>query len=158
MRIERLKKAPAINDTETHSRFGGMWIDRAGWANDLAARRKAGTVTEQEAEQISRFVADGYLILPRAAPLAAVDRFQAAIAEGFSSGNPDLLYQSHGNQVTRPMDGPVNRLGSRVVDSFVALPQALDLFTAPALIRFLSLIFDADPLLFQSLRVCPEGL
>jgi hypothetical protein len=46
----------------------------------------------------------------------------------------------------------VDRLGSRVVDSFVALPEALDLFTTPSLIRFLRLIFDADPLLFQSLN------
>jgi hypothetical protein len=131
----------------THSRFGGMWIDRDDWREQMASRR----LTAPQQAQVERFAADGYLILPQAVPHGAIDRFQQAIAAGFQHGNPDLLYQAHGSQETRRLDGPVDRLGSRVVDSFVALPQALELFATPPLVAFLRLIFDADPLLFQSL-------
>jgi ectoine hydroxylase-related dioxygenase (phytanoyl-CoA dioxygenase family) len=39
----------------------------------------------------------------------------------------------------------------RIVDVFAARPIALDILLAPAIVRFLSLIFDAEPLLIQSL-------
>jgi phytanoyl-CoA hydroxylase len=140
-----------MNHSATHSRFGGMWIDRQDWETELVTRRRAGAVKAAEVAQLRRFIAEGYIILPQAASHAAIDRFQRVIAAGFAHGNPHLLYQAHIDKTTRTLDGPVDRLGSRVVDSFVALPEALDLFTTPRLVRFLRLIFDADPLLFQSL-------
>ena len=39
----------------------------------------------------------------------------------------------------------------RIVDVYAARPAALKVLLAPKLVRFLSLIFDAEPLLFQSL-------
>jgi hypothetical protein len=140
-----------METVDYHSRFGGMWIDRSDWEASLSERCRNRSVSGEEAALVRRFVADGYIILPQAAPLEAIDAFQAAIARGFTQGNPALRYQAHGSQITRPLDGPVDRLGTRVVDSFVVLPEALDLFSSPRLLRFLTLIFDADPLLFQSL-------
>lgn len=135
----------------THSRFGGLWIDRQDWEQELLRRAQAGAITAEDARLLRDFVRDGFIILPQAASHAAVDAFQAEIEAGFRNGNPKLLYQSHKDKTTRPLATAVDRLGSRVVDSFVALPQALELFTSPALHRFLSLIFGADPHLFQSL-------
>ena len=135
----------------THSRYGGMWIDRDDWDTECGRRQEAGQIKREDAVKLARFASDGYLILPQAASLPAIDAFQRAIAAAFRDGNAALLYQAHGSQATRPLDGPVDRLGSRVVDSFVALPQALKLFTSPDLIGFLRVLFDAAPLLFQSL-------
>lgn len=118
---------------------------------ELQARREAGAVSEDAAALLAQFATDGYLILEQAASHAVIDGFQSAIAAAFANGNPALLYQAHGSQETRRMEHAVDRLGSRVVDSFVALPQALDLFATPALVEFLRLIFDAPPLLFQSI-------
>ena len=136
---------------EFHSRFGGMWIDRHGWQEELARRVQSRQIPKTEADQLRRFVEDGYIILPQAASVRHIDAFQQRIARGFAEGNPNLRYQAHGSQQTKALDGPVDRLGSRVVDSFVALPQALDLFASAPLLRFLTLIFGEDPLLFQSL-------
>jgi hypothetical protein len=135
----------------THSRFGGLWIDRADWQDELARREQRRAVSAKDAALLRDFVRDGFIILPQAAPPGAVDAFQREIESAFRNGRPELLYQSHKDRTTRPLAGPVDRLGSRVVDSYVALPQALDLFTSPALMKFLALIFDAPPLLFQSL-------
>ena len=134
-----------------HSRFGGLWIDRSDWQQSLTQRVSSQQVSLAEGAQLRDFVRDGFVILPQAASHQAVDAFRREIESAFRNGRPDLLYQAHGSQATKPLEGPVDRLGTRVVDSYVSLPQALDLFTSPALIRFLSLIFDDVPLLFQSL-------
>lgn len=135
----------------THSRFGGLWIDRADWPDALAQRIAQGKISTALGDQIRRFITDGVLILPQAASLDAVDAFQARIAQAFAQGDERVLYQRHGSQVTRPLTEPADPLGCRVVDSFCAFPEALALFATPALRDFLAAIFDAPPLLFQSL-------
>jgi hypothetical protein len=130
-----------------HSNFGGLWIDREDWLRQLEKKRLAPEL----ARDIRRFVQDGYVIFEGAASLAAVDAFQREVERSFREGNPALLYQYDGDRVSRPLDGPVPRLGTRVVDAFAGVPAALDLFTSPRLIEFLSAIFGEDPLLFQSL-------
>jgi len=140
-----------MDGPQYHSRFGGLWIDRADWSEELSRREAAGAITKADAALLRVFVRDGFIVLPGAASAAAVDAFQREIELAFRHGRPELLYQSHFDRRTRPLQGPVDRLGTRVVDSYVGLPQALALFNAPALVRFLRLIFDTDPLLFQSL-------
>jgi phytanoyl-CoA hydroxylase len=134
-----------------HSKFGGMWIDRVDWQSQLQKRLADNRLTLEEAEQVRTFARDGVLILPGAADLAAVDKFSDAVSQSFRQGNPDLLFQRHGSRDTERLSGAVDRLGSRVVDAYMALPQALDLFNSAALQRFLTVIFDEPPMLFQSL-------
>lgn len=137
-----------LNDAPLfHSKFGGLWIDRANWRQEITAR---GLNTEQQA-QLEQFVSDGYIILKGAASHDLVNAFQKRIEASFRYGNSEVLYQQHGDHAIRRLDGPADRIGGRVVDSFVAFPEALDLFHVPALYDFLNLIFDAPPLLFQSL-------
>ena len=130
-----------------HSKYGGLWIDREDWQQRLASRK----LSPQLSTDIEQFVADGYVIFEQAASLEAVDTFQSELERSFREGNPELLYQYDGDRTTRSLEGPVDRLGTRVVDAFAAVPEALDLFTAPRLISFLEAIFDDAPLLFQSL-------
>lgn len=138
----------SMNDAPTyHSRFGGLWIDRSDWRQQLAARRLA----PGQAALIERFVTDGYIILEGAASEALVDAFQHRVEASFRDGNPDVLYQDHRTQVVQRLTEPADRMGGRVLDSFIPFPQALDLFRVPRLFDFLRLIFDTDPLLFQSL-------
>ena len=140
-----------MDSVATHSRFGGLWIDRADWREALSRRRADRRIDSAMAEQIERFALDGYLILPGAAPARLVDAFQKRIDRAFLEGNGEVLYQRHGSHATEPLLTTVDRLGTRVVDCFVPLPEALDLFTVAPLRTFLTAIFDAPPLLFQSL-------
>ena len=129
-----------MQDSEFHSKFGGMWIDRDNWRAELKRRLSARDINKAEARLLTRFASDGFVILPGAAALRSVAAFQRVIADGFAKGNPVLRYQSHGQQETKVLTAAVDRLGTRVVDSFVGVPQALDLFSSPALLRFLRLI------------------
>ncbi len=142
---------PPHDQPPYHSAYGGLWIDRPDWPQTLAARLAAGAITPACAALVEGFVRDGFVILNNAARPGAVDAFQAQINHAFREGRPDVLYQHHGSTHNHALTKPVNRLGTRVVDSFVPLPQALDLFASPALLSFLSAIFAAPPLLFQSL-------
>lgn len=136
------RKAPSY-----HSKFGGLWIDRTDWRDEILRRK----LTTDEAALITHFAEKGYVILPQACHHDAIDVFQRRVASAFRHGNPDVLYQDHFSNETRRLTGPVDRLGTRIVDVYVSLPEAFELFTSPALMRFLKLIFDRDPLLFQSL-------
>jgi ectoine hydroxylase-related dioxygenase (phytanoyl-CoA dioxygenase family) len=134
-----------------HSRFGGLWIDYSDWREELIRRRADGQIDSTMAEQIERFERDGFLILPGAAPEELVEAFQKRIDRAFFEGNEQVLYQRPGSNDAEPLRSGTERVRTRVVDCFVPLPEALDLFTVPPLRAFLTAIFDAPPLLFQSL-------
>jgi phytanoyl-CoA hydroxylase len=136
-----------MDQPQYHSKFGGLWIDRADWRQRMSALE----LSANEIANLTQFVQQGYIIFENAVSLDAIDAFQKEVERSFREGNDKLLYQTHGDQTTRPLDHAVDRLGTRVVDSFVALPQALKLFSTPRLVSFLQLIFAEDPLLFQSL-------
>ncbi|HWU01337.1 MAG TPA: phytanoyl-CoA dioxygenase family protein [Novosphingobium sp.] len=129
------------------SMFGGMWIDRPDWRQMAVAHG----LSDEMIAMLARFIEDGYIVIEGAADTDVIDAFQAQIETSFRQGNPALLYQSHASHETMPLDGPVDRLGTRVVDCFVALPDALKLFTSPRLIEFLTVVLGEKPLLFQSL-------
>jgi len=135
-------KAPSY-----HSKFGGLWIDRTDWRDEIARRKLAA----DDAALITHFAEMGYAILPQACSHDAIDAFQRRVSHAFREGNAALLYQDFFSSESRQLVGPVDRLLSRVLDAYVALPEALELFTSPALMRFLKLIFEENPLLFQSL-------
>jgi phytanoyl-CoA hydroxylase len=130
-----------------HSRFGGMWIDREDWRRVLRSKR----LHSELARLIETFVEDGVVIIPGAADIAAVNAFQNKIARSVRQGNPDILYMNHGGSQLLALKEPVDGLKIRVVDVYGALPEALDLFSSPRLLEFLSAVFAEDPLLIQSL-------
>ncbi len=72
----------------------------------VLSRRGFRAIKAAEATQLRRFAADGYIIPPRAASHAAIDRLQRVIAAAFQHGNRDLLYQAHIDKTTRPAGRP----------------------------------------------------
>lgn len=130
-----------------HSKFGGLWIDRADWREQVQARN----LSEEQAGQVESFAEKGYIILEGAVDVEKVDAFQQRIAASFQEGNPDVLFQANGSHEVKPLIKLENPFGVRVVDAFVPFEEALELFASPRLLRFLALIFDENPLLFQSL-------
>jgi phytanoyl-CoA hydroxylase len=134
-----------------HSRFGGMWIDRDDWQAQLDRRLKDGRLTPADAANLQTFVRDGVLILQNAAEPAALANFSAAVSRAFREGHDGMLLMQPGNLEPEPLRAGVNRLGTRLADAYMALPDARALLASPPLIRFLKILFDEDPLLFQSL-------
>jgi phytanoyl-CoA hydroxylase len=139
------------NARRFHSRFGGLWIDRSDWEKELDARTRQGRIGAEVAALIPEFVRSGFVILPGAAEMAAIDAFQDDIARSFREGNDDLLYQVPGVQQPLPVSSGVERRGTRIVDAFAVMVEARRLFASPRLMAFIMAIFGEDPLLFQSL-------
>lgn len=134
-----------------HSRYGGLWIDRSDWRDQLDRRVRAKSIATHTAQRIESFVENGYVILERAVDPAAIDRFETRISAAFANGDSSVLCQPLGRHAPQPITAETPRRGARVVDAFAPLPEALELLSSPALTAFLKAIFDADPHLFQSL-------
>lgn len=150
------KQAPAGHAaaeprSDFHSRFGGLWIDRKDFSEQLAKRIGNGKVPERLATAVREFERNGFVVLNRAVPEDELARYEQRISAGFSEGHPALLAQNPGDSTTRPPTKGMNPRGVRIVDCYAALPEALDVLSAPRLVEFLELLFEERPKLFQSL-------
>ncbi|MBV8553577.1 MAG: phytanoyl-CoA dioxygenase family protein [Acidobacteriaceae bacterium] len=133
------------------SRYGGLWIDRRDFEDALVERQRKGEISKDEADQVRFFEKNGYLILPGAVPASACDRFECDIAAAWERGDERLLIQNPTEYYGKPLAAGAPRVQTRVVDSYVYYESALDLLLSDSIARFMRIIFDDAPLLFQSL-------
>jgi phytanoyl-CoA hydroxylase len=133
------------------SAYGGLWIDRNDWKRKLDERLTRGAVSPDEAGQIERFVAQGYLVIPGAVAPGVVDRFSSEITKAWLHGDERLMILMPGEGTGTPLTAGRERRQARVVDSYAFYQSALEILLSGRISRFLTLIFDDDPLLFQSL-------
>ncbi len=134
-----------------HSKFGGMWIDRADFPEQLKLRVSTGALDDQSAAQISDFERDGYIVLEGAASESDLDRFEAAISRAFLHGDDQVIGQQHGSSVPKRITAGLDRREVRIVDAFAVIPEAQHLLASPPILSFMTKIFDERPLLFQSM-------
>lgn len=136
------------------SRFGGLWIDRSDWIDQLARRHRLGLVSDVLAERLFRFVRDGYLVVEKAVPESVVDRIVADL-EGFWANPPPTMRME-----THEPDGALRvllpdiayRAGrTKLLDAFAYSVAVRAAISAPQVIEFLRTIFDDKPQAFQSL-------
>jgi len=135
----------------THSKFGGMWLDRTDFPEQLELRARSGAIDEDLRSQLEQFERDGYIVLEGAASNEDLDSFESAISKAFREGHEHLIAQQPGNPAPLPVTDKTPRHGTRIVDSFAVIPSALDLLSSPRLARFLRAVLDEKPMLFQSL-------
>ena len=138
-------------DSPYFSRYGGMWIDRNDWKQNLENRITKGLVSPDAAKQVKDFVEHGYLIIPGAVAPEVVDRFSNEITKAWLHGDEQLLIMMPGESAGTPLKAGRERKQARVVDVYAFYQSALDILLSDRISRFLKLIFDDDPLLFQSL-------
>jgi phytanoyl-CoA dioxygenase PhyH len=134
------------------SDFGGLWTDRSDAAEEIERRLAAGSISATQAEQLRFWVDKGYIVLEGAVPVEAIDRFHDDIARAFEQGDERLLIRTpenpHGYD---PLKAGMSTVKARVVDSFAYYDAARDLLFAEPIVDWLRLVFEDDPLLFQSL-------
>jgi hypothetical protein len=134
----------------THSRFGGLWIDRADAHAELAARRARGAVSDALAEAVAHFMDNGYVIFQGGVPAELVDLLSARIARAYVEGDARLRYHTDGkvNHVLAPGTDP---RGKRIIESHAVLEEVRDALSAPRILDFVEAVFDEQPVLTQSL-------
>jgi ectoine hydroxylase-related dioxygenase (phytanoyl-CoA dioxygenase family) len=132
------------------SRFGGLWTDRSDAEEEIRRRAESGELDASLVAPLTSFVVDGYAVLEQAVPLEVVDRFRDDISNAFEHGDERLLIQRKAGE-SEPLTAgqPLER--ARVVDSYAFYESARETLFAKPIVEFLRTIFEADPLLFQSL-------
>jgi phytanoyl-CoA dioxygenase PhyH len=146
--------ATLVNESETFSPFGGMWIDRPDFLTQLANKKNAGTISEELSVQISKFVLDGYVIFKNAVPVQLIHRLNEEI-EGFWRDPPEGMRIE-----TLEPDGGLKHIPPRLEyragatklrDLFAFSALAQEATMAPKVIEFLSAVFEDKPKAFQGL-------
>ena len=148
-----LKKRQPVQDAPQvryHSKFGGLWVDRVDAEQELARRLAAGQLPAALGSHVSRFMADGYLILAGAVDAQLVDRLAAMMTNAFERGDERLRYQGGGHEVFN-LEGRTDPRAKRIIEAHAVVPDVRDAFASPRIVEFLEAIFEEPAVLAQSL-------
>ena len=139
------------------SRFGGTWVDLSNAHDIVEGKREIGHATDEEARALHAFIDDGFVILPQAVPGRILDDLEEDIVRA-RDGSFDTVWVEHWGE--RGME--MTRSTREVWQRNLRLPKMHDLHSAsdaarrvafaPAIRRFLQLLFERPPMAFQSLQ------
>lgn len=139
---------------EFHSRFGGLWIDRRDSEAELAHRVQRGQIGEELGERIGRFMADGYIVIPGAVPREVTEQIRQELTEHWSAPPDGALVETwdlRGKQQIVPPRPSLRRRPHKLLEFHAFSETARRAAAAPAVVEFLTAIFEARPKAFQSL-------
>lgn len=132
------------------SRFGGLWTDRSDAQAEIERRLAEGRITSGEAESLQLWRNHGYVIIERAVDPAICDQLRDDMVNAWTEGDERLLIQTPTREnVPLKKGSPTERI--RLVDIYAYYESARRALFSAKISRFLSMVFDDSPLLFQSL-------
>jgi hypothetical protein len=138
------------------SRFGGLWIDRVDWIDRLSAKHRKGEINDDMSLAIFRFVRDGHIVLRNAVPPPIVNALNEAIDRAWSNPPAGLMietFEPDGAMRIIPPDIALRQGRTKLMDFYAFSNAARRAVTAPAVVAFLSAIFEEIPKAFQSLTL-----
>jgi len=135
------------------SRFGGFWTDRLDAAEQLRARHAAGAIDDAQRRLLEQWNEQGFVVLERAVPEAAIDEFNADIERVWESGHPRIYtdYYENGERFTIPIEPRHRAIHLKVIDVYPHIASSRPVMFAEPVLAFLRLLFERDPMAFQSL-------
>ena len=136
---------------EYFSSFGGLWTDRRDVNDEIDRRLADGRLNPEQGEMVRTFVRQGYLILPGAVPEAICDELRRDIEHAWKTGDGRLKILPPGSAEPLALQANAPTQKMRAVDIYVFFESARRALFSPAIVEFLSLIFERKPQLFQSL-------
>ena len=138
------------------SRFGGLWTDLSN-ARELAhGKMELGLINESERDDLQFWIDHGYVVLRGAVSDALVDALNRDIESIWEKGHPRAWINAieDGRGVTRPFE-PSDREKVdeivKLIDIYEYLESARHVMFAPAIQRFLELVFQRPAMAHQSL-------
>jgi len=136
----------------TGSAFGGFWVDKGDALDRIAGRLETGQITAEDAEHLSHWAQNGYLIIPNAFPadeleaaLEALDRAYAGDFEGVS-----FLAEQIQPKPAR-FDPRMRDVPAKVLDLHWFSEAIRNLVFSDRVVRFINLVFESKPLASQTL-------
>jgi phytanoyl-CoA hydroxylase len=137
--------------TSHYSAFGGLWTDRDDAGRELERRLAEGRVSKEQAVLLEHWMQTGYVILPGAVPPDVCDEVRTDIENGWERSDQRLRVFPPGSRVPVRLSPDVPKDRMRIVDMYVLVESARRALFSPAIVDFLTLVFERPPLLFQSL-------
>jgi phytanoyl-CoA hydroxylase len=132
-----------------HSRFGGLWLDRLDAEERLETAARAGDLAPDDLDALRTWHRDGIWIERQAVPHEWIDRLNADVADLWERRDGSARVELGGAYVS--LSPEVRAEHCKLVDLYARSRAALELALAPRIVRFLRLVFESDPLVFQSL-------
>lgn len=144
-----LRQRRAISQYQ--SKFGGMWTDRSDFEQTLATKSHLSLM---EIDQLKKWRENGFVILNNAISHKHISQYLSE-TEALGQLDPCPL-----RMTSAALQAPVhyqrelflNTPSARLVDDFIFSNASRQILFNPQIIKFLSLVFERQALLTQSLR------
>ena len=145
----RLRRALRRRRPGYHSAFGGLWTDRLDAERVLGEKERAGGIDPADAELLRSWMADGFVVLPSAVPADVVDAIDAEVDAIWERA--DASFRIEIGERRFALEPALRREPYKLLDLCARSQAALTAACAAPIQRFLRLVFEREPLLFQSL-------
>jgi ectoine hydroxylase-related dioxygenase (phytanoyl-CoA dioxygenase family) len=141
-------RAPAYR-----SRFGGFWTDRGDTEELLAARCAEGRLSDEEAGYLRHWIDHGFVVIEGAADHDAIDQVLADIEDLWTSNDPRIWvdYIAGEERHLEPVEPRHKDMQVKLLDAYAWSAAAQKVVFSEKTMRFLRLVFEAEPMAFQSL-------
>jgi phytanoyl-CoA hydroxylase len=133
------------------SRFGGLWVDRRDAHAILADRRSRGLLSQSEAIDLVQYIDHGYVVFPGAVSVEVVDEYLALFERMWEEAPETILAYSEGR--LRPMSRDLYGKVAKVSNVHCYFDRAGEIIFPPPVLRFLDLIYDRPPVVFQTMTM-----
>jgi hypothetical protein len=146
-------KAPRPEDAAAMpSRFGGLWPDLPNAADLIEGKLEIGQLTERQAEKLTFWMNNGYVILESAVSPVLADKAALDLDRAYAGGFADLKFECHAVAPDHiPWRPEINPHPAKALDIHHFSPAVRDLMFADAIAEFLGLIFESKALASQTL-------
>ena len=146
-------KAPRPADAAAMtSRFGGLWPDLPNASDLIEGKLEIGQITERQAEKLTFWMNNGYVILENAIPSPLVDKGALDLERAYAGGFPDLNFECHAVAPDHIHWQPeINAHPAKALDIHHFSPAVRDLMFADAIAEFLGVIFESKAFASQTL-------
>ncbi len=133
------------------SRYGGLWTDRSDAESIVARRVKDGDINATDAEQLRYFIANGYVVFPKAVATDVIDDYLAFFERAWDRAPPGIY--AHSGGAVHPLSRELYDRVTKVSDLHYYFPRVEELVYPTSVHRFLKLIYEREPAVFQSMSM-----
>jgi hypothetical protein len=118
------------------------WLDRPNALMEIDRRHAAGEITDNQAEICSKWIFDGYCIVPSLIDTDLLDRVWQAYEDAIANGAVKVATESH---------GPDDPYPGRHLDTHLILPIVRELQQHPKVMEITDLLFGVKTMPFQTI-------
>jgi len=137
----------------TSSPFGGLWPDHTRAAEILQRKLDSREITPGQAQQLTDWMRDGYIVLENAIPARHLDAAAADLEKAYSGGFEKALFECHKlyGKGNIGWQSEVREHNAKVLDLHHFSPPMRQIMFAPPITEFLQLIFESNAFATQTL-------